>query len=148
MKILVFNLIALLFVGCVTNGQATIEQKEVLIKNTAKTAIFIAIKETSKKDNAQTIILKAQKIKTIILNDIEPLVNNNVPSFNLIQILSDKLPTEYVLLMQNAVDLLNLYVHIPAPSQSLDEESLRLVKAFLNGIKDGCDLTIQITNGG
>ena len=142
MKILLMISLLFLFTsGCSfikIKDNLTVEEKATLLKSTARTATYFALTEYYK-DNTQGLKSRAQLIKSK-LSVIGP--NASIDKDALAAMLLEHIPTEYAIIIQNALDVLNLYIAIDV-SSAMCEDSKKLIDAFVTGVIEGCDLVLQ-----
>lgn len=134
-------IISIILSSCVSvkvpTDNTTIDQKVVLVKSAARTGTYFAIKEVYK-DPAERIA-KATFIKEyiIIFTSTEPITIQTIGD-----IITQHFSGDCELLIKDAVDILNNYISIDT-SQVLTGDNKLLIKAFLNGVTEGCDMIIK-----
>lgn len=144
MRLALICFMALGLTGCSVLGinprpNLTPEQQASAIKSTARTGTFIALTELS--DDDAELAEKALEIKTPIEEDVLPLLHNGSVTFDSVTIglLEEKIDRRYVVYLQQAITLLELYYEVPDVGEIMPPEDVALWIALFEGIVQGAD---------
>lgn len=145
-KITTASMLCLFLIGCgfvQSKDGLTIDQKAELVKSTASTAIFVAIREIHDDKAQQT--QKATEIKAELENTVLPLLSdrNATVDENTEKLLMVKIPPEYRAYLQSAVTMLRTYYTTPKTGDVLSDSQWKILNAFFSGLLNGANLVIE-----
>lgn len=140
--------ISILFSGCAIfqpNPDITIEQKEEVVYNAAKSATFFAIREyydddvDKQNERAQWFIDQMDENIWPILNDVNSTLDSTTE-----KLLMEKIPVEWRPLMHTAFAVFRMYYRTPNVGEILSGDNYRLLVALFTGINDGCEMVLEV----
>lgn len=142
-------ILSLSLAGCsllTANINLTPEQQASAIKSLARTGTFIALTEIY--DDKAKLREKAIELKTPIERDVLPLLRDGAATFDstTIRLLQSKIDRRYAIYIQQSIDLLLIYYKLPEPGELMSPESLLLWEALFQGILEGADQAILMTD--
>lgn len=142
MKSIVLCVLVLLSSGCAMFQNFGVEQKTVFIKSAARTGIYLGL--TQLVEDVQRRQDVALALKQDVVQNVLALLNKDgvqVSSANL-DLLLTKIPLELRPFVCDALVILHSYLKEADVTDSMDENGVKLLKAFFQGVIEGCDLII------
>lgn len=152
MRILLFSIVCLFALTSCSliqmNEEVTIEQKETIVRNAAKTTVFFAIRQYHKddveaqKELAEDILLITEELMPV-LADRDLRLDQAAVNTLLNKIIRTEEEVEWVLLLQNALDIFHLYFRTPHAGEIVSGDNWRILFAFVEGCQAGAQLTLS-----
>jgi hypothetical protein len=124
-----------------------VHTQEVAIKAAARTGTFFGLEELV--EDPQERLVVAAAVKADIANNVLRLLSGESVQVSLenLNLLLAKVPMPLRPFVNDALSILNVYLQQAQIEAQLDENAVRLLKAFFKGIVEGCDLVIMKVGG-
>jgi len=137
-----FIMLLLTFSSCAFLQRIDIQQQELTIKTVARTGMILGLEELVQDDRTRVII--AKHLRMDIAENVLSLLSDEqaqISTTNLNMLLA-KIPIALRPFVGDALGILNVYIEQTNTESQLDENAVRLLKAFFNSIVEGCDFVI------
>jgi hypothetical protein len=120
--------------------QLPLDKQAQLITSVTRTTTYFALKQ-SIQSNAKRVEVAQKIVNVIIKIQGDPSVSVSNPA--IIELLSRYFPSDYVILFQNALDILQLYYDPKIDiGQTIGEDNLVRLNAFLDGVLKGAQMVV------
>jgi len=140
---LLLCLILLLGSGCSFLQKMDVGQKVVFMKSAARMGTFVGlergIRDEEKRIEVATLLKEDIAKNVLALLDGE---NVRISSENR-ELLLAKIPIELRLYLEDALEILSAYSKEADIKGMLDDNAVRLLRAFFTGVIEGCDLILM-----
>jgi hypothetical protein len=143
LSVFFMGLALMLLCGCAMFQNIDIVHQEVLIKAAARTGTWLGIQEGV--DNIE----KRQEVARFLRDDIVVNVISLLDGVDVElsaenrELLLLKIPMELRPFLGDALDILDGYMKQASLKDHLDDNAVRLLRAFFQGVIDGCDLILM-----
>lgn len=156
MKNWMYGVMAIIAVGVVSCGligvrdDISVEQKAKLVRNGAKSGVFFAIREIYKEDKltqsatAQWIIDEVTDTVMPVLQDPATTLDDVTIQLLLAKVIRAEDREEWQLLIQNAVDLFNMYFVMPSTGDIIGSDGMSILLGFFEGAREGAKLVVEL----
>lgn len=141
-KIFIPCLMLLLVCSCAMLQNLDVAQQEIMVRLATRTGTAFGIAEIV--DGREEQLELAQTVKDSIVENVLPLLNEDnvsISSANMHMLLI-KIPVNLRPFVAEALSIVDAYIAQANVSDHLDENAVRLLKAFFEGVVGGCDIIL------
>ena len=134
--------------GCNIFQKIDVGRQTVMMKSAARTGTYFGLLEGVEE------IEERHKIASLLRDDISENIlsllngdNVKISSENR-ELLLSKIPMELRLYLDDALEILNMYLKEADISGQMDDNAVRLIRAFFIGVVEGCDAIMNFSETG
>jgi hypothetical protein len=136
-----------MFTSCAFLQKIDVQHQVVAIKMATRTGTMIGLEQLVRNEETRVQIAGLVK-QDIARNVLRLLSGDNVQiSTENLNLLLAKVPVPLRPFMYDALTILDIYMKRAKTEAQLDDNAVQLLKAFFEGIVEGCDLVIARTGG-